>query len=832
MKLAWTLALRELRGGLSGLRLLAICLILGVAGLAGVASLSSAIVSEIEGRGQEILGGDIQMTVAQRSATPGERAAFARIGMVSESVKMRAMASRSDGSASILAELKGVDDRWPLYGSFRLAPGALAPRPAGTGIAIAPALAERLSIKVGDHLRMGDSRYRVIGLIADEPDRVGEGFALGPAVLMDMAGVGASGLVQPGSLYQTRYRIRIAGQGDVKPIADALDKRFHDANWEVSDRTNAARGLRRFIEQLGEFLGLVGLTALAVAGIGVGNGVTSWLDQRRGGIATLKILGASSRTIFLTYLIQIALVACGAILIGLAIGAAVPAIVAAAAGDTLPVKPQFALFPLPLLVSAAYGVLATLLFSLSPLARAGQVTPAAIFRARIEPFGLPPRRVLIAMLLSAAGIVALAIGTARAPLLSAGFLVGVVLILALLAGVGWVIRRAAAALPRARRPLLRLAIANLHRPGAQTDRLVVALGLGLTLFVGLAVIQTNLASQIEQTVPKKAPNFFALDIPSDGIDRFRQIVHATTPRAAITSVPSLRGSVVAVRGVRVADMKPVPQGAWILNGDRGLTYAEALPEGNKITDGAWWPADYAGPPLVSIDKRAADSLNLKIGDSLTFSVLGVEIETKLAAVREINWDSMGFNFGIVFAPGALEAAPHSHMATIALPDAAAEPAVNRAVTGAFPSVSLIRVKDVVGQIATVFEQMAAAIRAAASVTLAAGIAVLIGAIAASRRARIYDSVLLKLLGATRGQVLAAQAIEYALLALAISALALAMGSAAGWYIVTQMFELTWATDWTVVLMTLAAGALGTLGIGLAGSLPALNARPARALRTL
>jgi putative ABC transport system permease protein len=503
MSTAWALALRDMRGGLKGLRLLIACLFLGVAGLAGVGSLGRAITAELDARGREILGGDIEMRVAQREATPTERAAFAAQGILSESIRLRAMASRPDATASVLAELKSVDARWPLYGALRLAPGAIAPRPTGLDAAVAPALAERLSLGVGDRIRVGETQLRIIGLIAEEPDRVGEGFTLGPSILVTRQGLDATRLVQPGSLYVSRYRIRLNGAQDAHALAEKLEERFHDANWEVSDRTNAARGLRRFVDQLGQFLTLVGLTALIVAGIGVGNGVASWLDERRPGIATLKILGASSATIFRIYLIQVAIVGGGAILAGLAAGAAVPAMVGWLAGDALPVAPQFAIFPLPLLISAIYGLLAALLFSLAPLARAGEVSPAAIFRARVEPFGWPRWRVLLPMALAAIGIAALAIGTARQPLLSAGFLGGTVAIFMLLGGIGRLVKRIARALPRPRRPLLRLAIANLHRPAAQTDRLIIALGLGLTLFVMLAVLQSNLTSQIERTVPAR-----------------------------------------------------------------------------------------------------------------------------------------------------------------------------------------------------------------------------------------------------------------------------------------------------------------------------------------
>lgn len=831
MKLAWTLALRDLRGGFGGLRLLAVCLFLGVAALAGVGSLSSAITSELALQGRSILGGDVQLSIVQRTADAAERAAFAKAGRVSETIRMRAMASRLDGTQAVLAELKGVDAAYPLYGDFRLAPGAIASRPTGREVAVAQALADRLGVKVGDHIRIGDTDLRLIGLIAEEPDRVGEGFSFGPAALVDKDGLAATGLVQPGSLYTTRYRIRLPGDVDAAAVAKRLADRFPSAGWEVQDRSNAAPGTRRFIGRLGQFLMLVGLTALAVAGIGVGNGVTSYLEGKRGAIATLKALGASSRTIFLSYLIQIGLVAGGGIIAGLAVGSLVPLAVVGLAGDALPVRPHFALHPLPLALAALYGLLIALLFVLAPLARARAVTAASLFRGGVETPAWPTPRVLAAMGATLAAIVALAIGTAREPWFAAAFVGAVAGLLLLLTGLGTAVRAGAARLPRFRRPLLRLAVANLHRPGAQTSRLVVALGLGLTLFATLAVIETNLSGQIDSTVPAKAPSFFALDIPVEDIGRFRALVAARAPEAEVRTVPSLRGPVVAFGGKRVADLKQLPEGAWILRGDRGLTYAATPPEGSRIVEGKWWPADYRGPPLVSLDVEAARALGLKVGDEIIVSVLGVEVPATIASLREIKWDTMGFNFVLVYSLGVLEGAPHSYMATIAMAPKG-EAALNREITRQFPSVSLIRVKEVIGQVAGLLGQLSAAVRSAASVALAAGVAVLVGAIAASRRARVYDSVLLKLLGATRGQVLAAQAIEYAALALILSLLAAGLGAVAGWYVVTRLFELDWATDWRVVGATLAVGGVGTLALGLLGSLPALTARPARALREL
>ncbi|MDB5690218.1 MAG: hypothetical protein JWL91_2094 [Sphingomonas bacterium] len=831
MRIAWALALRDLRGGLKGLRLLAVCLFLGVTAIAGVGSLSAAILSEIGARGGVLLGGDIAVSLAQRQATAAERAAIARLGRLSETASMRAMAARPDGQEAVLAELKGIDAAYPLYGSLTVASGAVAQRPGPGQVLIAPALAERLRVRVGQRIRIGEASLVVTGLIAGEPDRAGQGFSLGPTALVDMATLRTTQLIQPGSLYDWKYRVALPAGIDPKAAADRLRTGFPEAGWRVQDRSDGAPSIRRSVERIGQFLTLVGLTALVIAGIGVGNGVGAYLEGKRQAIATLKTVGASSALIFRLYLIEIGIVAAGAILLALVVGAFLPAAVGALARDALPVPPRIGVYPLPLLLAAGYGLLIAFAFALAPLARARAVTAASLFRGVVEAGSRPPLPELAGIAAAILLAALLAVGSAREPYFAAAFLGAAAGLLLLLTALGAGIRALAARAPRPRRPLLRLALARLHAPATQIDRLVVALGLGLSLFATLAVIQTNLAGQLRTSVPARAPSFFVLDVPSAEIGRFRALVRSAAPQAEMVTVPTLRGPIVELKGQRVASMKNLPEGAWILRGDRGLTFAADLPTGNRITAGRWWPRDYAGPPLVSMDAEAGKLLGLKIGDAITVSALGVEVPATIASFREINWDSLGFNFVLVFSPHTFDGAPFNYMATIGLPPER-EQALNRAVTAAFPSVSLIRVKDVIDTVGGLLGQLATAVAAASSVAIAAGIAVLVGAIAASRRARVYDAVLLKLLGATRGQILLLQGMEYALLGVVLAGIAAAVGAGAGWYVVTQVFDLEWGPDWGIVALTLVGGAALTLAIGLIGSLPVLAARPARALREL
>ncbi len=826
----WRIARRDLATRIRGLRLLAVCLFLGVATLAAIGSLTRGITSELEVRGQTILGGDVEFSLPQREATADEMAGFRRVGAPSATVRMRAMANAPGGDA-LLSELKAVDNAYPLYGTMRLESGARQGPPPPGSIWIGKDLASRLDLEVGGGVKFGEKTFRIDGIIAEEPDRLGEGFTLGPVAIIGLADLPATQLIQPGSLYESKYRVRLPGSANPEAIGKALTAEFPEAGWDITDRSNGAPGTRRFIERMGQFLSLVGLAALVIAGIGVGNGVASYLAGKRPGLATLKVLGADSAAVLRIYGLQILAVAAVSILAGLIVGAIAPVAIGAIAGDVLPVRPGFALYPLPLAVSAAYGLLIAIAFALPPLAATKHIPAAGLYRATVDRAARIDRPALAAVAAAFLAIVALAVGTAREPLFALGFIGAAVGLLLILVGLGWLVRRTASRLPRPRRPLFRLALANLHRPGAATGALVVALGLGLTLFVTLAAIQTSITAEIARTVPQRAPSFFVLDVPRDGAAGFRSLVTKAAPDAQINMIPALRGSVTEFRGQRVDELAELPEGAWVLRGDRGLTYSPVLPNGSELVSGKWWAADYKGPPLVSVEEEVAASLGLKIGDTLSVNVLGVEVQARVASTRTVSWDNFGLNYVLVFSPGTFDAAPHNMVATVAVgPEAEVELA--RSIPRAFPSASLIAVRDVVSQVTTLLTQMSQAIAAAASIAILAGIAVLIGAIAASRERRVYDSVILKLLGATRGQILGAQAMEYAVLAAILAVLALGLGLIAARYVVVSLFDFTFAPDPFIVGATLIGGAGLAFLIGIAGSWPLLSAKPAQALRSL
>lgn len=831
---AWTLARRDLSARFRGLRLLLVCLFLGVGALAAIGTLTGSIEGELQSRGRTILDGDVEAAVWQRPPGPEEARAFAALGRVSSGVRMQAMATAGDLAAPV--ELKAVDAAWPMVGQLTLADGRKAGAPRSGAAWIAPGAAERLGVKPGDTITIGGQPLTVDGIIADEPDRLSEGFALGPVVIVRDDLPARAGLTAPGAMYRTKVRIALPSGAEPDKAVEQLQAAFPDAGWTYRTRDRASPGAERFVSRMGEFLTLVGLAALVIAGIGIGGGVSSYLEARRNAIATLKVLGASSADIARIYLLQVGAAALAGSLAGLVAGAVVTPLFAHLLQGLLPVQTGLMFDPLALLRAAGFGLFVALVFAAPPLLRARRFPAMALMRARVSPLASGWRELALPVGGGLAGIVALALIGAEKPLLNLGFIAGAAALLGLLALLGRAIRLAAARLPRPADPILRAGLANLHRPGAQTQALVTALGFGLSAFVLLAALQTSLEGNIRKGVPDQAPDFFVLDVPRDGADRFRAVVQQAAPGAEVRLVPALRGRILAY-GPEGAMTRVKPNARdgeipWQLRGERGLTYAEAVPEGNTVVAGEWWPKGYAGEPLVSVEDELAEAVNLRIGDRITINLLGVERTARVASIRRIDWDSLGFNYVFVFSPNALADAPHNLAATIDLADGTPRGGLLQQLVRGFPSASVVETGALLKDARALLSQMSVAILSAASVAVLAGLAVLLGAIAAARASRTYDNVILRVLGASRRQLLTLQLAEYGLLAAMLAGVALVLGSSVAWAVTVHMFEFDWLPDWPRVLAVLGGGLVLILSFALAGSLPLLRAKPAEALREL
>jgi putative ABC transport system permease protein len=840
LPLAFTIALRELRAGLGGLAVFVFCIALGVAAVAAIGSLAASFDKALARQGRLLVGGDLSFERVHRRAETDERAALDAEGLVSESASLRAMA-RSGTSKSVLVEVKAVDPAYPLYGEVAVK------RPPDAGalwrktgvILVERTLLDRLGVDVGSRLTIGDAEVEIGGILGEQPDRLADRLAYGPKVLMSLDTLERTGLVQPGSIVRWTYRLKLPGDQaqDKESLALArtsMETKFPQSGFDIRDWTDPAPSIRRDARRFTQFIGLVGLTALLLGGIGVGGAVGGYMAKKRKIIATFKCLGASSKFVLAVYAIETLILGSIGIALGLLVGALTPAALASAYRDVLPLPLAVEPHPLPLLTAALAGLLTVALFVLWPLGRAARVPAAVLMRQELaEQTERPAFGFLAGAAASGIALFALGIAASGERLITASISVGIVAAFLFFLGFGWGLKRLAARLRRSRAPELALALASIGGPGSLARSVAVALGLGLGLLVAVALIHRSLTAELQGDLQTDAPAYYFLDIDANDVASFRDTVLAIEPDAKLADAPMLRGRIVAVKGVPSQKAEVSPDYRWVLNGDRGLTYTETLPGGSELVEGEWWPANYSGPPLVSFDAEAARGLGLKLGDSVTVNILGRNVEARIASLRKIDWESLAINFVMVFSPNTLTGAPHRVLVTLELPkntDPGLEGKLIQALAENFPLITAIKVGDIVEAARELLAKVMTAIRVTAALTLLIGAAVLASAIAAGQERRKYHAVLYKTLGATRGRIIRAELLEFGLLGLATAAASVLLATITAWALCKWAFEVKFVFSISAAAETVALALALVLGFGAIATWRVLSVKAATYLR--
>lgn len=835
MRMAWRIARRELRGGIGGFRVFLLCLALGVAAIAAVGSVRVSIEQGLAREGAVILGGDAEMSFTYRFATEDERAFMERAALrVSETVDFRSMlvVERDAGVERGLTQVRGVDDLYPLKGAVELTPSIpLEVALAEGGIVIDPVLIDRMGLVIGDAVKLGTATLTLRAALTRAPDAAGNGFGLGPRSLVSMQALEGSGLLAPGTLFDSQYRLDLPAETDLAALEAEALAMFRDTGLRWRDARNGAPGLTRFIGRMGAFLVLVGLAGLAVGGVGVSAAVRAYLDRKVPVIATLKTLGAETRTIFAAYLMQIGVLAVAGIALGLVIGALIPVGLAPLIQAQLPVPVALGVHPAPLAEAALYGGLTALIFTLWPLARTARVRAAELYRessgrGRTLP-GWGALVVIAALLALLIGLAAWLSGIPFLALWAAAGIAGALVLLVLAAGlVRWLARHAARARLMRGRTSLRLALSAIAAPGGGAASVVLSLGLGLTVLASVGQIDANLRAAIARDLPAVAPSYFFVDIQNDQMPAFLDRVENDPAVSRVDHAPMLRGIITRINGAPALE---VAGDHWVLQGDRGVTYSATPPPGTTITAGTWWEADHAGAPQISFAAEEAAELGIGLGDVLTINILGRDIEAEITSLRAVDFSNAGIGFILTMSPNAVAGAPHTHIATVYAKEAA-EAAILRDVAGDAPNITAIRVRDGIALVTEALTALAVATSWGAGATLLTGFIVLIGAAAAGERARVFEAAVLKTLGAARGRILLSFALRSAILGAAAGAVAILAGSIAGWAVMTFVMD----TDFTFEPISAGAivlgGALATLFAGLVFAWRPLAARPAGVLR--
>jgi putative ABC transport system permease protein len=840
LRLAFAMAMRELRSGAGGLAVFVLCIALGVAAVASIGSLAASFDEALARQGRLLIGGDLSFELIHRQADAAEREALQSFGQVSESAGFRAMA-RSPGGKSALVEVKAVDDSYPLYGDVAIASSGKTGSPwRDPGVVLVErTLLDRLGLAVGSTLAIGEATVTIGGILGEQPDRLADRLAYGPKLLMSRETLAKTGLVQPGSLIRWTYRVKLPAEtaSDKDALAAAranIARDFPQAGFDIRDWTNPAPSLRREADRFTQFINFVGLTALLLGGIGVGNAIQSYMTKKREIIATFKCLGASSRLVLAVYLIQALLLTAIGIVIGLIIGALTPALLATLYSDTLPITLALEPHTVPLLTAAFAGLLTMVLFVLWPLGRAASVSPATLMRAHLSDELEPSAwRYAAGAALAGLALFALAIAASEERAITASISAGIVVAFLLLTAFGLFLQRYAARFRRTRPASLALALTSIAGPNSLARSIAVSLGLGLGLLVAVALIHRSLYVEITNDIAIDAPAYYFLDVEAKDLASFQQAVRKIEPGAKLDQAPMLRGRIVALKGVSADKAEAAPDARWVLAGDRGLTYTDAVPGASTLVAGEWWPKNYAGPPLVSFDADLAKGLGLSLGDPITVNILGRNVNATIASFRKIDWESLAINFVMVFSPNTLQGAPHRMLVTLEFPKGTLperEGKVIQALAETFPLVTAIRVGDIVDAAKDMLGKVMTAIGATAGVTLLIGVAVLAGAVAAGQERRKYLAVIYKTLGATRWRILRAELLEFGLPGFATALLAVLIATVTAWALCKWAFEVAFIFSPLAAVETVLLALVFVLSIGAIATWLVLSAKAAPYLR--
>jgi len=829
-------AFRELRSGIRGFRIFIACLALGVGTIAGIGTLNESIEGGLKRDGKKLLGGDISLRLLHLPAKKEHLEYFKGTSNFSEIIEMRAMTKNLiNTDTRTIVELKAIDNAYPLVGNLVLnekinLSKALAMKDGLWGAVADESLRNKLNVEVGDILELGDSQFRLTSVIKKEPDRIANVFSLGPRLMILKSGLDATNLIQPGSQIRYRYRILVKNVIDPKAWVITLKNKFPKMGWRIRSAEEAAPGLQRFIDRMALFLSFVGLTTLLIGGTGVSNAVSSYLESKIKSIATYKCLGAKSSFIFQVYFIQVLVLGGLGTLIGLIFGSLLPIIAINILADIWPVSPKIDFYPYPLLIACFFSLLITMTFTLWPISKAQNIPAATLFRNLVQPSSIRPNLTsIIAIVFGVMCLAGLIIITSNDKWFSVWFIIGAFITLILLKSAAAGVIYLAKKINNIKNVELRLALSNLFRPGANTSNIIISLGLGLTVLITVNLIEGNLSRQINDRLPEMAPAFFFIDIQSNQISDFDQTVKSISGIGMLKRVATLRGRIVKINQIPVENARIDADVKWAVRGDRALTYASKPAKGTQIVDGKWWPENYIGPPLISLDSNIARGFGVNVGDTLTINILGRNVKARIASLRKIDWRSLRFDFAIIFAPGALELAPQSHIAALQAPKKL-EAKIEKAISDRFNNISIIRVREALQAAATMLDGIGTAIQSTAAITIFGGSLVLAGAVAAGRRRRIYESVIFKVLGATRQTILKSFLIEYGLLGIATALVSIIIGTIAAWSIIVFLMKMNWVfmptTVWTTVFICLVI----TILIGFAGTWHALGQKAAPILR--
>ena len=815
---------RELRSG-EVLVLLA-SVALAVAALTAVGFLTDRIGKAVARQANEILAADLRLRSPEPIPEVWRDKAETFDLQTAETIRFSSVIYAGDLSA--LATVRGVSDAYPLRGNVRVSDELFGEQrvvdgvPAQGELWADGALLARVNADVGDLLSVGDLNLRVSAVLTYRPDQ-SIGFAsLAPSLLVNIEDMAASGLIVDGS--RVRYALLVAGDdAAVNEFYDAIQEDLPDS-LRASNREESSERAYSAADRAQRFLSLTAVISLLLSAVAVAMSARRYAHRRMDTVALMKSLGATQGFVISVAVVQLVLLGLLGVIVGSVVGYTAEELLSLMLADII-ASDLPSVGPMPVILASGRALVLLIGFAMPSLIQLRNTPPLRVLRHDEMP--PPPSRLLVAGL-SLAAVAALlyrAVGDARMLVILLG---GIIVIALALYAVG---RGLVATMGRFRSGVgvaWRYGLANVARRGRDSAVQVVAFGLGLTVLLLLTIVRTDLLEGWRQTLDENAPNHFMINIQPHELESVAGI-YAAADIETPNFMPLVRARMSTINDVSVKDREyPDPGGEWMANREANLSFAAKLSSSNEIIEGEWWPEDYDGPPLVSVEEGAAMETGLVIGDRMTFLIAGRELDATIASIRKVNWDSFQPNFFMVFSPGALEGMPTTYIASLRIEKEQQDVLVK--LVRAHPSISVIDLDSILQQVRGIIEKASLAVQAVFLFTLAAGIAVLFAAVQSTIDERRFESAILRALGARKRTVFAGVMAEFAALGAAAGILASAGASTLAWVVAVQLFELPYEFNPLIWTAGVGAGVLVVCASGFVAARGAVNAPPIDVLR--
>ncbi len=837
IRMAARIAARDMRGGMQSLWLLVAGVFIGAAAVALSGAASQSLIDGARMGALESVGGDLSLRLYHRAPKKGELEAIRREGAISITTELRPMVrplkSGHTNEAPVLTELKGVDRSYPLYGTVEIEPRRNLHQTLDLDAGVYGAVADRalfdaLDVNLGDRIQIGEAQYQLRGEIIAEPDRAFRAFTLGPRIIVSNESLPASGTIDEGTEVYFYARVKMLPKmstlSDATAALKRIDQAFPQSGWRMVNAHNGVPGVERSLGLAHVLLLFIGLGVMLIGGGGISGAVRAHIAEKMVIIAILKSVGVRPRVVTAAIAIEIMAAASLGAILGVGLGAFGPVAVGSALAEQLPFTLAMTPEAKPLIAAALFGVLTAVLFAWWPLMGVQDMKSQVLLRNRVSQKPVSPSKWgWIGVGLVLALLILLVFWVSPLPTLTVGFLFGALLLSVFYFSLGTGLSRLAKVLAKGKGSFLRLPLSNLYRAGAPTGPVVLALGLTLTLLVALDAIGVSANNHLQKTLPRSAPDLAAFSLKPERMSQFRKELTASGILDNQRIMPFLHARIEAIKGVAVRDIKIPGSLNWVVRGDRGVSFASEVPEGEP------WSDSQIKRPGVSMDGEIAKKLGVGLGDTITLNVGGKVRTGEILKFRTVDWTRLELDFPIIGTPVMFENIPYTYAASLkAKPNQKA--ALEAFIKNRFPEVPLIRVEDVLHSLAKVISAIVAGLEAAALTCGLVALVVLAGSVLQGLRQRTHEAVLFKVLGARRRQLLSQLMVEFLALGCVVAMTALPLGFGVAYGVTRAVdiggFNIPWVSGVTLAVATICA----TLLVGFVVTLRAYATKPARILR--